>query len=165
MKNMKKLIFSAISLATVLFTGCDKFLDTQDLVHKNTANYPQTFVDAQQVVAGIYNNLSVINANPQLSFLFISELASDDRLGGGGFNDKEMQACDLILNFGNDMLRQYWIDRYKGVFRANTAIATLGNCAGYPSSDIQNQMLGEAYFPEQGFASGLRLKTYGTGES
>jgi hypothetical protein len=146
MKNMKKLIFSAISLATVFFTGCDKFLDTQDLVHKNTASYPQSYNDAQQVVSGIYNDLSIINANPQLSFLFISQTASDDCFGGGGFNDKEMQACDLMMNFGNDMLRQFWIDRYKGVFRTNIAIKTLGNCAGYPSDDQKNQMLGEAYF-------------------
>jgi hypothetical protein len=143
---MKKLILIAISLATVLFTGCDKFLDTKDLVHKNTAFYPETYVDAQQVIAGIYNDLSIINANPQKSFLFIAQTASDDCLGGGGFNDKEMQAGDLMMNFGADMMRQNWIDRYKGVFRANIAIQTLGNCAGYPTDDQKNQMLGEAYF-------------------
>jgi len=143
---MKKIIFLAVAASTVLFTSCESFLNTENLTQKNTSNYPKTLVDAQQVIAGIYNNLNVQNATPQCSFLYVAELASDDRFGGGGENDKQMQAEDLLLNYGPDMLGQFWKDRYAGIFRANTAIATLGNCTGYDSDDQKNQMIGEAYF-------------------
>ena len=33
-------------------------------------------------------------------------LASDDNLGGGGTNDKLMQAMDLLLNYQTDMTHQ-----------------------------------------------------------
>ena len=136
----------ALGFATLLCTSCDDFLDTEDLTHKNTSNYPQTLADAEQVIAGIYNNLSVVNANPQYSFLMVSELASDDRLGGGGVNDRQFQALDLMMSPGVDMAGQFWIDRYAGVQRANTAIATLDNCSGYKSDEQKNLMKGEAYF-------------------
>lgn len=129
-----------------MFTSCDDYLDTSNYTEKNTANYPQTLVDAQQVITGIYNNLNVVCANPQKSFFYASELAADDRLGGGGDNDNLMQALDLLMNYNSNMLEQFWSDRYVGVFRANTAIETLGNCTGYDSDDQKNQMMGESYF-------------------
>ncbi len=143
---MKKIIYFAVAAATVLFTGCESFLDTDDLTHKNTSNYPATVTDAEQVIAGIYNNLSIVHANPGSSFGFIAELASDDRLGGGGVNDRSFQSKDLLMVAGTNECEQFWKDRYAGIFRANTAIETLGNCTGYTSDDQKNQMIGEAYF-------------------
>jgi len=143
---MKKNILFTVAASAVLFTSCESFLDTESITKKNTSNYPQTVADAQQVLAGIYNNLNVVNATPQSSYLYAAELASDDRFGGGGENDKQMQAEDLLMNYGPDMLGQFWKDRYAGINRANTAILTLGNCTGYSDDNQKNQMLGEAYF-------------------
>ena len=143
---MKKYILLTAAASALLFTSCESFLDTESITKKNTSNYPQTVGDAQQVLAGIYNNLNVVNATPQSSYLYAAELASDDRFGGGGENDKQMQAEDLLMNYGPDMLGQFWKDRYAGINRANTAILTLGNCTGYTDDNEKNQMLGEAYF-------------------
>jgi len=143
---MKKITYLALIIATMLITGCEKFLDTQDLTHKNTTNYPATYEDAQQEIAGIYNNLNVVNATPHESFLFVAELASDDRYGGGGVNDKLFQAVDLMMNYSVDMMLQFWKDRYAGINRANIGIERLGTCEGYPNDTIKNQMVGEAYF-------------------
>ena len=142
---MKKLKYLLVVVTTIMFVGCVD-LDTNDLMHKNTSNYPQGVVDAQQVVAGIYNNLNVTNANPGSSFLFVANLASDDRFGGGGVNDRLFQSVDLLMSSNTDLLRQHWIDRYIGIFRANVAIETLGNVTGYTNDDQKNQMIGEAYF-------------------
>jgi len=144
MKKIKYIM--AAALVALLFTSCDNFLDTQNLTQKNTANYPQTVADAKQVVAGMYNVLNTAQANPQCTFLYVSELASDDRLGGGGTNDFMMQAEDLLMNYGSDMLLPFWSNNYTGIHRANVAIETLGNCTGYDSDDQKNQMIGEAYF-------------------
>lgn len=140
---MKKIIYFAV--AAMMFSSCNDFLDSESYTQKNTGNYPLTAEDAEQVITGIYNNLNIVNANPQYSFFYYSELASDDRLGGGGFNDQLMQAEDLMLNTGSTMYTQFYQDRYKGVFRANMAIETLGNCKGV-TEEALNQYKGEAYF-------------------
>ena len=140
---MKKIIYFAV--AAMMFSSCNDFLDSESYTQKNTGNYPLTAEDAEQVITGIYNNLNIVNANPQYSFFYYSELASDDRLGGGGFHDQLMQAEDLMLNTGSTMYTQFYQDRYKGVFRANMAIETLGNCKGV-TEEALNQYKGEAYF-------------------
>ena len=140
---MKKIIFIAIAAVALVATSCTN-LDTQDLTHKNTTNYPQTYADAQSVLAGMYSVLNSGNYSP--TFLMASELASDDQLGGGGANDYSTQAQDLLMSSGTDMFRPFWQDCYAGIHRANNAIETLDNCSGYPSDDQKNQMMGEAYF-------------------
>jgi hypothetical protein len=146
MDSMKKIALMTVSLLLILCTGCEDFLDTENLTQKTTANYPGTLVEAKQMVTGVYNSLSLVNANPQKSFLFVSELAADDRLGGGGTNDQLCQAVDFMMTSGMDMLGNFWTDRYAGVQRANTAIAKLGNFEGYDSEEQKKQFLGEAYF-------------------
>jgi hypothetical protein len=146
MNSMKKIALVAAGLLLILCTGCEDFLDTENLTQKTTANYPGTLAEAKQMVTGVYNSLSLINANPQKSFLFVSELAADDRLGGAGTNDQLCQAVDFMMTSGMDMLDNFWTDRYAGVQRANTAIAKLGNFEGYDSEEQKKQFLGEAYF-------------------
>lgn len=73
----------------------------------------------------MYENLNKAMTNPEKTFLYVSILASDDCLGGGGGNDQHMQACDLLRNSGANMTRQFWIDRYEGIQRANNLIASL----------------------------------------
>lgn len=143
---MKNLLYICITAASLLLISCEDFLDTKNLTKKDTSNYPQTVTDAKQMITGIYADLSYGAASPQTSFFYAAELASDDRFGGGGENDKLMQALDLLMNNGPSMLEQFWKDRYRGIFRANMAIATLDNCTGYDNDAQKNQMKGEAYF-------------------
>jgi hypothetical protein len=150
---MKKIIILVGAVTMMLFTACNSILDTQDLTHKNTTNFPKTLGDAQQMLAGIYSNLNEQFDNtkygniPSKTFFFYSEVASDDRLGGGGVNDQGWQAEDMFLQYLNtDLFRQIWIVRYQGVFRANNAIETIGNVTGFTSDAQKNQMMGEVYF-------------------
>ena len=55
---MKKIIYLAVAVSSLLFTACGDFLDTQDLTHKNTSNFPKTVVDAQQMLTGVYQNMN-----------------------------------------------------------------------------------------------------------
>ncbi len=142
---MKKIIYAALGLAAI-FTSCENALDTTNYLEKTTDTYPETYVDAQQMVTAIYQNLNLVCANPQMSFFYISMLASDDNLGGGGGNDKLMQALDLLGNYQTDMTREFWKARYEGIFRANNLIATLDNCQNFPSVEARNQIMGEALF-------------------
>lgn len=141
MKTIKYLLGAA--LLGVGLTSCT--LDAVNYTEKSTENYPTTSSDAQQALAGIYQNLNKVNANPQCSFLYAAQLASDDCLGGGGSNDQLMQAEDLLLNSGTDMTWQFYKDRYEGINRANALIDALNNITVENESDKQ-QWLGEAKF-------------------
>lgn len=143
---MKKLIYTLVEASSLLLMSCEDFLDTTNYTKKDTSNFPETLDDAEMLLTGIYSNLNYANAAPASSYFYIAHLASDDVLGGGGENDKDSQAKDMLMNYGEDMLTYFWEARYKGIFRANMAIETLDNCEGWESDDQKNQFKGEAYF-------------------
>lgn len=141
---MKKISYylGAALLTTVGFTSCT--LDAVNYTEMTTENYPATTADVEQMLTGVYQNLNKVNANPQMSFLYLSMLASDDNLGGGGTNDKLMQAMDLLLNYQQNMTRQFWIDRYEGIDRANRVLLALPDVEG--DEAMKNGYEGEAKF-------------------
>ena len=119
--------------------------DVENIGEMSSSQFPKTDADAEAVLAGVYQNLNEIHANPQMSFLYNACLASDDQFGGGGTNDKLMQAEDLLMNYNADMTNQFYADRYKGISRANTLIEVLEGSSGM-SDDVKNQAIGEAKF-------------------
>ena len=141
---MKKLAY----IAGVALIGAGALasctLDAINYVEKTPENFPVTADDAVQGLAGIYENLNQVNATPQQSFYYLSMLASDDNLGGGGTNDRLMQAMDLLLNYQNDMTRQFWVDRYQGINRANSLLSGISNIQ--LEEQERNQVEGEAKF-------------------
>ncbi len=141
MKNILK--YAAIAALALSFASCESFLDTTNYWSKDSSNFPVNATDAEQMLAGIYNNLNVsIGNNVHTNHFLWSMAASDDALGGGGANDQTMQAEDLLLNFGTDMYNNFYVDRYKGIARANAAIEAMPNCG---VSDLP-QYMGEAFF-------------------
>ena len=150
---MKKILKLAAMAALVLsFASCESFLDTTNYWSKDSSNFPVNATDAEQMLAGIYNNLNVaIGTNVHVNHFLWSVAASDDALGGGGQNDQTMQAEDLLLNFGTDMYNDFYVNRYKGIARANAAIEAMPNCG---VAEL-NQYMGEAFF--------LRLRRMGQG--
>lgn len=141
---MKKII-SILVLATV-FLSCEKVLDSQSYDKKNTSNFPATVTDANQMLTGIYSTMSAAISNTAHTHFYMAELASDDRFGGGGENDKDMQGLDHLMNTKTSRFEPFWAARYQGIARANNAIATLDLVEGWESDAQKNQMLGEAHF-------------------
>lgn len=125
------------------FASCD-IDDVQNVGELSTGNFPVSQEDGEAVLAGIYQNLNLVNTNPQESFLYFAQLAGDDCLGGGGPNDKLMQAEDLICNYNANMTNDFYKQRYEGINRANTLIAALPNTS--MSDELKTQFLGEAKF-------------------
>ncbi len=141
---MKKIFYIATALCTMGLASCD-IDNVENIGEMSSSQFPQTDADAEAVLAGVYQNLNEIHANPQMSFLYNACLASDDQLGGGGTNDKLMQAEDLLLNYNADMTNQFYADRFKGISRANTLLEVLEGSEGM-SEDVKNQAIGEAKF-------------------
>mgnify|MGYP003593224810 FL=1 len=96
MKKIKYIL--AVGLIATGFTSCD-INDVTNVTEQSTENFPVSTTDAVAALAGIYENLNAVNANPQETFLYNAMLASDDQFGGGGTNDKLMQAEDLLCNY------------------------------------------------------------------
>lgn len=145
--NMKKLIYIAIAVVfNVLFSGCEAFLDTENYTKQNTGNFPISLDDAKKSLTGIYSTLSMSISSAADTHFYMAELASDDRFGGGGENDKDMQGFDHLMNTKPNRFGTYWDARYKGIFRSNMALETLDNSEDWESEAQKNQFKGEAYF-------------------
>ena len=145
---MKKLMkLAALAALAFSFASCESFLDTTNYWSKDSSNFPVNATDAEQMLAGIYNNLnSAIGSddggNVGLNHFLWSIAASDDALGGGGQNDPQFQAEDLLMNVGADMYDSFYVTRFKGIARANAAIEAFPNCG---LADTKKYM-GEAFF-------------------
>jgi hypothetical protein len=138
---MKKIIyFAAIALMCM---SCEDYLDTESYTKKNTGNYPKSSDDAIQMVTGVYATLNKPVANCGNTYYFASELASDDRFGGGGENDKDFQVLDHLMYTNMDRFKTFWSDRYSGISRANMAIANLDKVT---DETLRNQLMGETLF-------------------
>lgn len=142
---MKKLLYFAAVAVCSSLVSCESFLDTTNYWSKTSDNFPANEADADQMLTGIYNNLNVTIGNDPANNHYLWSLAvSDDCLGGGGSNDPDFQAQDLLLNSGANLYNQFYCDRYTGIARANVAIESFPNC-GLAEAKL-NQYLGEAYF-------------------
>lgn len=115
---MKKL-FSIFTIILLLagVTGCEDFLDTENLTKKDTSNFPKTPEDADQLLTGVYSMLG--RCEPLGFSYFISELMSDNCFGGGDQADKSCKAIDQFKKSSEDMFRWSWRARYMGIYRAN----------------------------------------------
>lgn len=142
---MKKIAyFLGALLITGTFASCD-IDNVENIGEMSTSEFPKTDGDIEAVLAGVYQNLNTTHANPQCSFLYAACLASDDQLGGGGTNDKLMQAEDLLCNYNADMTNQFYADRYAGIARANTLLNVLEHADGM-AEDVKKKGIGEAKF-------------------
>lgn len=144
---MKKIIYIVIAVCfTFLFQGCEDFLDTQSYTKQNTSNFPMSIDDAKKQLTGIYSTLSTAVTNAADTHFYMAELASDDRFGGGGENDKDMQGFEHLMNTKPNRMGTFWEARYQGVFRANMALETLENLTDWESEAQKNHFTGEVYF-------------------
>ena len=140
---MKKITYiAAVALMGLGLSSCS--LDSENLTDSTSENFPKTEKDATASLAGIYENLNAVNATPQASFYYVSMLAADDNLGGGGANDKLMQALDLLCNYNANMTEQFYKDRYEGIGRANALLQALPNTD--LDEKVKAQDIGEAKF-------------------
>jgi len=141
---MKKTLL--ILLAAGMLSSCDKFLDSESYDKKNTSNFPVTVADANIMLVGVYNGLSRAVSFAEHSPFYVAELASDDRFGGGGENDRDMQGLDHFMNTQPSRFLPFWSARYTGISRANTALETLGQVTGWANESQKNQVFGELHF-------------------
>ncbi len=136
---MKKLLYLAL---LICFTGCEDFLDTQNYKEKDDSNFPMTEEDVYQLVTGVYSTMNLAQKDIAGNYFLVSQMASDECFGGGGMSDKQAQSSDHMLIYNENLYKNYWEARYKGINYANKAIAELNELK---ESETRNQKLGECY--------------------
>jgi starch-binding outer membrane protein, SusD/RagB family len=136
--KIKYILFS--SLMVFLMSGCNDFLDTDNLTKKDNSNFPKTKTDAEESLTGCYSMLRD-SENP----LITSELLSDERFGGGGPDDRWAQAVDHLMKNENDMFSSLWAAEYAGIYRCNMLLERLDKIS-FSSDDDHNRIEGETYF-------------------
>lgn len=142
---MKNILY--LLIAGLLLVGCEDFLDSDPLTDKTSANFPKTADDAEQMMAGIYTIMNNLQHRADRSPFFIWEVASDDKLGGGGMNDIQSQSYETFQFSDNEMLEHSWSVLYMGIHRANFAIENIHLLPDEQvSADLKKQYMGEAYF-------------------
>ena len=138
---MKKIIYFIVGM--LLLTSCEDFLDSSNKTKKDSSNFPQTEADVSQLLTGIYAILG--RPEPLGSLFFVSELMSDDRLGGGVPDDKSCKAIDQFKKSSEDMFNNPWRAMYFGVYRSNYLLSNLDNVV-WNSEESKNKILGETHF-------------------
>lgn len=142
---MKKTIF--FILAIILFSGCDDFLSFDPLTDKTSSNYPGTEEEAKQMMAGIYTTMNNEQRLGDQCYFFVMEVASDEKLGGGGMNDLKALSVESFMYSDPEMLAPNWQTTYMGIHRANFALEKLPEMEeSVLSTSVKNQFMGEAYF-------------------
>ncbi|MDR1683500.1 MAG: RagB/SusD family nutrient uptake outer membrane protein, partial [Candidatus Symbiothrix sp.] len=138
---MKKIISTI--LITLIFVSCEDFLTIETTNLKNTENYPANPAEASQVLTGIYAILS--RPNIMCNTTLISELRSDDRLGGGGPGDISTNAIAQYQKWSENCFQDAWNANYMGVYRANVFMESSPRIK-WESEAQQKQMEGEAHY-------------------
>lgn len=152
---MKKILsIFTILIAFAGLTGCEDFLDTENLTKKDTTNYPKTSDDADQLLTGVYSMLG--RAEPLGFTYFISEIMSDNCFGGGDQADKSCKAMDQFKKSSEDMFRWTWRGRYMGIYRANFLMQALDELQ-WDSQEHRDRVEGETRMMRAWFYFDLSL--------
>lgn len=142
MKRIAYIVFAAL-----LFSACDEFLDYEPLTEKSFETYPANEAEVNQVLAGIYTSMTNEQRLGDQCYFFFMEVASDEKIGGGGNNDLKALSAESFMYSDPEMLAPNWQTTYMGIHRANFALEKIPAM----TDDVlepakKNQALGEAYF-------------------
>lgn len=140
---MKKItLFIYVTILSLLVTSCVDFLESENLVKKDTSNCPSTEAEANQLLAGAYAPLWQLNgaSHPYL----LDNILSGDCLGGGGSSDVSLPIFFHRYQQSNDYSNS-WTKLYIGIYRCNLLLNSL-DLVKWEGTDSRKIIEGETYF-------------------
>jgi hypothetical protein len=143
---MKHILF-ILSFTALLFSSCEDFLDSENLTKKSSENFPLTAADADLLLTGAYVKLADIE--PLLLLFYLSEIMSDNCLGGGDRIDTDCKNFNTFHISNLNRCRNAWKQHYTGIFRANSVIEGIENVVWENNETGQNEkkrVTGEGHF-------------------
>jgi len=156
------IVFVALVL---LFTGCEKFLETERQGGYDEENYPYPGGSGpyDQFIFGAYNELRAFNVHSQF-FITATSIRSDDADKGSTPADGGANAIDMD-NFpvspSNGYCNGLWIGYYALINKCNSTIKEVNtNTNIVASTAVKMQTLGEARFL-RGYAYFMMVRLFG----
>jgi len=144
-KTIKNLIFISITLFSVTFTGCEKFLDSNPQGYLNQENFPVSAQDALLAVNAAYAPMRF--ASFHSGTFPILDIMSDDARKGSNPND----AASTIGPYDNftftttsEQLASWWTTLYQAIKMSNVVINKVADID--MDATLKNRYLGEAHF-------------------
>lgn len=138
---MKRILI--LCLASIMLICCEDFLDTDNLTKKDTSNFPRSEADVDMLIAATYQ--AIVQVNPLVNPFFFSDLASDDRFGGGGMGDKGNRAIGRLKQTGENQYQGLWNAMYRAIFRANNILECM-DIVPWSSQANRDAIEGEVLF-------------------
>ncbi len=139
-------------------SGCENFLDTENLVEKTTANFPATETEANEMLTSIYANL--LFADPETSsYFYYAQLAGNDCLGGN-LSGSNNCATNFLMFTNLNIVGGIWGRCYRMINRANAALGSFDNVKSWSSTSERDRHFGEAHFL-RAFAYNELVQIYG----
>ncbi|GEM_PF-21048 len=147
--DITKLDYSDPSVVNVnLWDGTNAKIERKSIKSIRFYNrYSNPKVLLQVQTTGAYEGLYYSTANPTGDFFFISSLASDEMLGGGGEYDNFMAIDLLTVNESlNNSLSSGWDTYYQSIYNINTMINLLNFLPRDVKKEEADHAHGEALF-------------------
>lgn len=133
--------------AALLLAGCsESFLDTDNLTSKDSSNFPSNLSDAEEIITGIYRPVMGDADDPAGNVLFISELMSDERLGGGGKDDSKGQSVAAYMKVSDNQYSGLWSRCYQGIYRCNYLLSVEEQIDWEGNDETHGRIIGEGHF-------------------
>jgi len=156
---MKKIII--FSFLALLLAGCESFLDTDNLLEKNTSNYPQTEEEMSTLLTGVYSAARAMEMDENGACAFIvAEILSDDRFCGGGPDDSKWANLEKFISTDYNMFRETWTNAYRAIYRANSLMENIDKIEWKDPASRSN-IEGQAHFL-RGYAYFYLSRLFGT---
>lgn len=142
---MKKIII-LFSLFALILTGCEDFLDTDNLTEKDTSNYPENQDEVMSMLTGVYSAARAMEMDENARCAFVvAEVLSDDRFGGGGPDDADWAMLERFELKDPNLFRDTWSNAYRAIFRVNMLLDAV-DMVEWNDDATRSYVEGQAYF-------------------
>ena len=139
---LNHLTLSVLLATCLVFGACNHILELTPESELTEVNFFQTAADMDGAVLGIYNSYQGRFPRDWT----IPEMLSDNTYRTGYFNIGGIDELnDLSITSENPLFANFWLNCYKGIFRANSVIVNIDNPTDY-AEDEKEQLSGEALF-------------------
>ena len=131
-------------LATVVSTGCKKFLTNDVPGAFPESDFYKTDTDVTQAVTGVYEMMQAHYNSNWASIYMVKSLLSDESNAGGNNSGDQVGYQDLDAfkhDATNDKVRDVWRMCYFAIYRANKVINLSDNL-----TPLRKRLIGEAKF-------------------
>ncbi len=157
---MKKIIFSSIILASIVFmVSCSEdWLDIKPQDRLSEANFYQNEDHALRAITSCYDPMKHPKAF-NVNFYFFFDTFSDQSL------HEQINLNNMIISASNHRVAEIYTKFYQGVYRTNLALEKIQGLKGNPGiemdEELKSRLIGEAKFL-RGFYHYYLAKIFGT---